>query len=41
MSKHYELAPCHEQPGRQRWHVSCALMHPIRFIRTRSVLGMR
>lgn len=38
MAKHY-MDPCHKQPGRQRWHLTCALVHPVRFLRTRSVVG--
>jgi hypothetical protein len=31
---HY-MAPCWEQPGKQQWHLSCAIAHPIRFLRSR------
>jgi hypothetical protein len=36
MPEHHALAPCHQQPGRQGWHLRCALRHPFRFARTRS-----
>jgi hypothetical protein len=35
MRDHYGFAPCHEQPGKQEWHVGCALRHPLRFLRSR------
>lgn len=36
----HHMAPCHTQPGRQRWHLRCALRHPLTFIRTGSVVGL-
>lgn len=27
-------APCHEQPGKQQWHLACILRHPARFLRS-------
>lgn len=41
MPNHYDLAPCHEQPGRQGWHFRCALRHPIRFVRQRGTVHAR
>lgn len=32
---HYGMAPCWEQPGKQEWHLACALQHPARFLRSR------
>jgi hypothetical protein len=31
----HHMAPCWEQPGKQAWHVTCALRHPVRFLRSR------
>jgi hypothetical protein len=41
MPEHYSMAPCQDQPGRQGWHLRCALAHPVRFIRSRSVVHPR
>ena len=38
---HHGMAPCHEQPGKQGWHVACALRHPIRFARSRGPVRWR
>lgn len=38
--RHYG-APCHVQPGRQEWHLGCALRHPARFLRSRGPVRFR
>lgn len=38
--RHYG-APCHEQPGKQQWHLFCVLTHPIRFARSRGPVRWR
>lgn len=41
MPEHYSLLPCHRQPGRQGWHLRCALRHPFRFVWNRGVVHSR
>jgi hypothetical protein len=35
MSEHYGMSPCWEQPGKQQWHLDCAVLHPLRYLRSR------
>jgi hypothetical protein len=37
---HY-MAPCWQQPGKQEWHLRCALLHPLRFLRSRGPVKWR
>jgi hypothetical protein len=41
MPDHRSLAPCQDQPGRQGWHLRCAIAHPWRFLRQRGVVHAR
>jgi hypothetical protein len=38
---HHYMAPCWRQPGKQWWHVRCALLHPLRFARSRGPIRWR
>ena len=39
--KQHYMAPCWEQPGKQEWHLGCALGHPVRFLRSRGPVRWR
>ncbi len=41
MLPHHYMAPCWEQPGKQGWHLRCALAHPVRFLRSRGPRALR
>ncbi len=39
--REHHMAPCWKQPGKQQWHLGCAILHPLRFARSRGPIRWR